>query len=255
VSTVSLTSVDALPEEPGWLRPLARRAAAFDPGDLAFKLGRPAGLAGSPRRSAVLVLFGQAAGGDPDLLFVERAKTLRSHPGQPAFPGGKIDPGETAVQTALREAVEETGLEPGGVEVFGVLPELYLMPTDFLVTPVLAWWRAPSEVRVVDPREVASVRRIPVPELTDPANRFMVGHPSGRSGPGFAAGELLIWGFTAMLLDGVLRLGAWERPWDQTRTEPLPEEVVALSLRGRAVPPGGVTTAGPVDGSGNGENE
>jgi 8-oxo-dGTP pyrophosphatase MutT (NUDIX family) len=255
VSVDDVMGPDGLPDRPDWLRPLAKRAAAFDPGDLAFRLARPDGMDGEPRRSAVLVLFGQTPGGEPDLLFVERAKTLRSHPGQPAFPGGKIDPGETAVQTALREANEETDLDPGGVDVFGVLPELYLMPTDFLVTPVLAWWREPSEVRVVDPGEIASVRRIPVSELTDPVNRFMVGHPSGRFGPGFSAGDLLIWGFTAMLLDGVLRLGGWERSWDRARTEPLPEEVVALSLRGRMVPPGGVSTAGPVDGSGTGENE
>jgi hypothetical protein len=57
-----------------------------------------------------------------------------------------------------------------------------------------------------------------------------------------------------MLLDGVLRLGGWELPWDRERTEPLPEEVVALSYRGRVVPPGGVSTPGPVGGPGKGEN-
>ena len=254
-------------EVPEWLRPLAKAVA--DGGDASTDNTvagprRAQGAAGEPRRSAVLVLFSAGAAVDaddpdapvdPDLLFIERAKTLRNHPGQPAFPGGKVDPGESAVQTALREAWEETNLDPDGVVVFGVLPELYLPPTDFLVTPVLGWWRTPSPVRVRDPRETASVRRIPVSELTDPANRFRVLHPSGFSGPAFAAGSLLIWGFTASLLDGVLRIGGWEREWDATRMEPLPDEVIRLARQGRMAPAGGVPAMQPADGPATGQDK
>lgn len=241
-------ALDGLPD---WLLPLAKAVGEIESADQAIgprRVERRAPDAvGEARRSAVLILFGEAEGAAspaPDLLFVERAKTLRSHPGQPAFPGGKIDPGESPAQTALREAEEETGLDPSGVQVFGVLPELYLTPSDFFVTPILGWWRTPSEVRVRDVREVASVRRIPVSELADPARRVTVVHPSGFVGPAFHAGSLLIWGFTAALLDGVLRLGGWEREWDRTRTEPLPPEVLALARRGRPAP-GAVSSAGP----------
>jgi 8-oxo-dGTP pyrophosphatase MutT (NUDIX family) len=260
--------LDGLPE---WLLPLAKAVADIETADQAVGgrgvERRSPDAAGQARRSAVLILFGEAAAEGPDLLFVERAKTLRSHPGQPAFPGGKIDPGESPVETALREAEEETALEPAGVQVFGTLPELYLTPSDFLVTPVLGWWRSPSEVRVRDLREVASVRRIPVSELADPANRVTVVHPSGFVGPAFLAGSLLIWGFTAGLLDGVLRFGGWEREWDRSRTHPLPEEVVALARRSRLAAAGpeaagipaaasrsGLDALGPLDGSAAGEN-
>ena len=74
------------------------------------------------RRGAVLMLFGEGADGEADLLLTERAHHMRSHPGQVSFPGGSVDPGETAVEAALREAEEETGLDPTGVEVFAELP-------------------------------------------------------------------------------------------------------------------------------------
>ncbi|WP_344655984.1 CoA pyrophosphatase [Catenulispora subtropica] len=230
---MGLQITDALP---AWLLPLARAVETGEGLGPGFR--RPEELGGVPRRSAVLILFGEHPVDGPDVLFVERAKTLRNHPGQPAFPGGKVDPGEGPVATALREANEETDLDPAGVRVFGILPDQYVWPSDFLVTPVLGWWHTPSPVRVRDTREVASVARIAVSDLVDPANRLRMSHPSGRSGPAFEAGSLLIWGFTAALLDGVLRAGGWERPWDTERIVPLPQEVLALAVRDVAAPGG-----------------
>ena len=62
---------------------------------------------------------------------------------------------------------------------------------------------------------------IPV-ALADPANRFRVRHPSGHIGPGFEVDGVFVWGFTAGLLDAVLRLGGWERDWDHTRDRDVP---------------------------------
>jgi 8-oxo-dGTP pyrophosphatase MutT (NUDIX family) len=182
---------------------------------------------GHLRRSAVLMLFGgpseQDPEGGPDVLLTERAATLRSHAGQVAFPGGAIDAADTGPSAAaLREAREETGLDPLGVEVAGHLPDLYLPVSDFAVTPVLAWWRRPSPVQVVDRGEVARVVRVPVAELLDPANRFRAVHPSGFTGPAFRARGLFVWGFTAGLLDRVFHLSGWERPWDRERLEDVP---------------------------------
>jgi 8-oxo-dGTP pyrophosphatase MutT (NUDIX family) len=200
------------------LQPLAKAAAEVTPEQLSRFLPPDDG----GRASAVLILLGEGADG-PDLLLIERAADMRSHAGQPAFPGGAIDPGDDGpVAAALREAQEETGLDPAGVDVFATLPELWLPPSGFVVTPVLGWWREPSAVHAAEPAEVAAVHRVPVAELTDPANRLRVTHPSGYVGAAFEVRGMLVWGFTAGLLDRLLDLAGWERPWDFGRTRPLP---------------------------------
>lgn len=213
----------ALPE---WLRPLAAAAAGVRPEELSHFLPPADG----GRASAVLMLFGEATPGSgwagAEVLLIERAHDMRSHAGQVAFPGGAVDPGDDGVvAAALREAVEETGLDPSGVEVFGTLPALFLPVSDFVVTPVLGWWRTPSPVSALDPAEVASVHRVPLADLLDPANRFRVRHPAGYIGPAFGVAGLLVWGFTAGLLDRMLRLAGWELPWDPDRVEELPESM------------------------------
>ncbi len=132
----------------------------------------------------MLVLFAEGPAG-PDVLLIQRSAGLRKHAGQTAFPGGAIDAGDSSpVAAALREAAEETGLDPAGVEVVGVLPELFVARSGFRVMPVLAWWWHPSPVGPGDPVEVAAVARVPLAELADPANRFTVRHPSGLGRPG-----------------------------------------------------------------------
>jgi len=197
---------------PAWLEPVRDVARHVRPEDLSRILPPPEG----GRESAVLVLFGEAADG-PDLLLIQRASTVSSHAGQPAFPGGAVDPDDVdVVAAALREAEEETGVDPSGVDVFATLPALWLAPSGFVVTPVLGWWRTSSPVGVVDPGEVESVVRVPLDELLDPLNRCSVRHPSGYVGPGFAVRGMLVWGFTAGLLSRLLALAGLERPWDET---------------------------------------
>jgi 8-oxo-dGTP pyrophosphatase MutT (NUDIX family) len=203
-------------EAPGWLRDLAAAAAVMEVPPLV----RPPAVGG--RRSAVLVLFGAGRDG-PDLLYIQRNEGLRRHAGQPAFPGGKIEDGdEGPVGAALREAAEETGLDPAGVEVLATLPELFIVRSQFRVVPVLAWWRTPCAVRPVDTGEVAAVERISLADLADPGNRVMLRFPGGHSGPGFRMGEMLIWGFTGLLTDRLLALGGLERPWDVNEIRELP---------------------------------
>jgi 8-oxo-dGTP pyrophosphatase MutT (NUDIX family) len=218
---------------PGWMRDLASAAATMAvPAEL-----RPP--PGGGRRSAILVLFGPGAdrASDPDLLLVQRSQSLRRHAGQPAFPGGVIDPGDDGpVGAALREAAEETGVDPSGVDVLGVLPDLYISRTGFQVSPVLAWWRAPVPVAPGDPAEIASVARVPVAELADPARRLMIRYPNGGAGQAFRSGPMLIWGFTAYLISVLLRLGGWERPWEDRQVIELGpgEQLTGIDLPIRA---------------------
>jgi 8-oxo-dGTP pyrophosphatase MutT (NUDIX family) len=206
---------------PLWLQPIHEGAESITVQELTGFM--PPGDA-QPRRGAVLMLFGEGASG-PDLLLTERAHHMRSHPGQVSFPGGSLDDGETAVEAALREGWEETGLDPEGVDVFAQLPELWLPPSNFAVTPVLGWWRAPSPVSAVDPDEVHAVFREPISELLDPSHRLSVRHPSGWVGPAFVIGDdkdVILWGFTAGIISRLFDHVGWSVPWDQTRVRDLP---------------------------------
>jgi len=203
---------------PAWLRRLVEEAGSVLPATIArFTPSQRGG-----RAAAVLLLFGNGPDG-PDVLLIERAATLRQHAGQPAFPGGAVDPTDDGpAATALREATEEVGLDPAGVEVVALLPDLYLGVTDFLITPVVGWWRTRGPVGVADPGEVARVEAVPLAELADPANRHYVRHPSGYLSLAFSVRGMIVWGFTAIVLDGMLTLGGWARDWDQTDIRDLP---------------------------------
>ena len=225
---------------PEWLRPLVdalphvtgEQLSRFTPPDT------------GGRHSAVLVLFGEGPSG-PDVLLIERGHTLRSHAGQPAFPGGALDPddgdpaGDGPVAAALREAEEEVGLHRSGVEVLGLLPPAHVAVSGFDVTTVVAWWREPAPLTALDVREVASAPVVPVAVLTDPARRASVRHPSGYTGPAFEVPGHLIWGLTAHLLDGVLDLGGWQRPWDRRREVPIPARYLAPRREPDRPDPGG----------------
>lgn len=200
---------------PAWLRPIAQGMVGVDAETLSPRTPTPPRWA---RRSAVLMLFGEGDQG-PDLLLTERAHSMRSHAGQIAFPGGAVDSGDDGpADTALREAHEEVGVDPAGIDVFGQLPALWLPPSNFSVVTVLGWWRQPCSIDNVEPAEVESAFRTRIADLVDPANRFSVRHPSGWVGPAFSVSNgLTLWGFTAGVVSRLFEHVGWEREWDRSR--------------------------------------
>ncbi len=230
---------------PGWLAPVVEAASTITVHELT-RFMPPEG--SDPRRGAVLMVFADrhADPSDPvpgpddlahrgQLLLTERAHHMRSHPGQVSFPGGSIDAGETAEQAALREAYEEIGLEPSEVEVFGELPELWLPPSNFAVTPILGYWREPGEVRIASPDEVHEIHHVAIVDLLDPDNRINVRHPSGWTGPGFLIGrerDVILWGFTAGIIARLFSYLGWGEDWDRARVRDLPDHMLQGVLRG-----------------------
>jgi 8-oxo-dGTP pyrophosphatase MutT (NUDIX family) len=190
------------------------------------------------RRGAVLMVFADrhddvTAPDDlahrGELLLTERAHHMRSHPGQVSFPGGSLDEGETPREAALREAYEEIGLVPAEIEVFGELPELWLPPSNFAVTPILGYWRERGDVRVESPDEVHAIHHVSIAELLDPEHRINVRHPSGWTGPGFLIGadkDVILWGFTAGIIARLFDFLGWSDDWDRARVRDLPDHML-----------------------------
>lgn len=208
---------------PKWLRSLRERLDADVP-EWFIEHAPPS----NPHRSsAVLVLFGAGADGETRLVLTERAHHLRSHAAQVVFPGGHVDPGETAIQAALRESTEEIGLDPHSVEIACSLPGVYLTPAHTEYVPVLGWWHSPHPVGVVDPDEVRHIVVPTVADLADARNRFTATAPGGYSGPGFRVDDLIVWGVTAELLQAVLDLAGLSQPWDPSVSHPLPDRLLA----------------------------
>ena len=186
-----------LPPPPAWLRPERL------PDGLPFERLAPPPDA---RPAAALVLIYPGADGEAHLVLTERVEYGSDHhSGEVSLPGGKADPGDAdAVATALREAEEEVGLDPvaAGVEVIGHLDALWIPPSNFLVTPIVAV-AARRPAFVPEPREVAAILEVPVaaflpdvvPTIVDPDPR---GRPL-RYGAYMVEGRI-VWGATAAIL-------------------------------------------------------
>ncbi|MFF0541720.1 NUDIX hydrolase [Nocardia thailandica] len=228
---------------PAWLHGALDVSSPYAGDTLASSraLRRAMTMTGKPRQAAVLVLFGGAFEGDPaapgglpadaDVLLTQRASTMRQHRGQVAFPGGGVEEGDDVpVGTALREAVEETGLDPAGVQPLALLPTLFVPPSKFDVTPVIAYWREPSAVRVVDEGETERVVRVRLSELLDPAHRFMVRGSLGYQSPAFQVDGMLVWGLTGGILAGICKSAGWEREWDRDDVRDLESSLAAVGM-------------------------
>lgn len=228
-----MTATDPLRPQagPAWLSPLVENLHQVPQAyrrrvspELVAALNRPE--TGASRDAAVLVLFSgphadHPAGRVPDeadLLLTVRAGTLRHHAGQAAFPGGAADPGDSGpVHTAMREANEETGVDPARLHPLAEMERIFIPPSGFHVVPVLAYSPDPGPVAVVNESETAAVARVPLHAFVNPRNRLMVYRSdAGRrfAGPAFLLNDMLVWGFTGHVISAMLDVAGWAQPWD-----------------------------------------
>lgn len=146
----------------------------------------------------------------PGFLLIHRPSNMRSHPGQVAFPGGKIDPGEDAVEAALREAHEELGIPASDVTVIGT-SDVYRTGSGYAITPVIAV--VPPDIELSpSPTEVAAWFEAPVDFVFDPGNHTL--HSGFWQGQERRYTEILwqehrIWGVTAGIISNLARRIAW----------------------------------------------
>ncbi|MGL4306585.1 MAG: NUDIX hydrolase [Mycobacteriaceae bacterium] len=234
---------------PPWLAQLTRDAEQVGAdvrrrGGSVWKLIAEKGFA-NPRPAAVLVLFSGSFEADPDwpggvpedaeLLLTQRASTLRHHGGQIAFPGGVTDPDDDGpIGTALREAQEETAVDPAIISPLATMGKFLIPPSGFDVTPVLAYTQNPGAVRVVDPGETQRVVRVPLRQLLDPQNRLMVRKSVFYKGPAFAVDSMLVWGFTGGILASLISISGWERQWNQDNIHDLDDALARFHVSGRS---------------------
>ena len=160
------------------------------------------------RPAAVLIAVTDRA--EPGVLLTHRPETMTWHPGQVAFPGGKLEPGEDPVAAALREAHEELAIDPANVRIVGA-SDSFVTGSGFQLTPVLGL--VPPDMTIVpDPREVASWFEAPLRFVLDQANHVRkVGLFRGHERP-YTEIEWQghrIWGITAAILSNLSHRMAW----------------------------------------------
>ena len=167
-------------------------------------------LQGVERFTPAAVLIAMTEREQPGFFFLHRPSNMRAHAGQIAFPGGRVDPGETAIEAALREAWEEMGIRPEDVRVVGTT-DLYRTGSGYEITPVLGI--VPPDIRIdPNPAEVSQWFEAPVDFVLDPANQVQktIEH-EGRRHPfveidwqGHA-----IWGATGAILHNLAARLRW----------------------------------------------
>lgn len=217
-------NVELRPQEaPAWMHQLIERCA-----------GRPSQPPAKnvTKEAAVLVLItgdrtARTVPDDAGILITHRSPTMRSHAGQMAFPGGRVDPGDVnAVDCALREAWEETGLDRMSVTPLAQLESAHVRTNTNPVHPVLAYWNEPAELVAASLEETDDVYVAPIGDLLNPANRLTVKF-LGYRGPAFRSNGYLIWGFTATIIDATLAAAGWELPWERSAATGLRGELAA----------------------------
>ena len=156
-----------------------------------------------PRQSAVAILLFEN-NNHTECILIQRVEYKGTHSAQIAFPGGKLEEGETLREAALRETHEEIGIHHSDIELIGELSLLYIPPSNFMVTPFLGILEK-EPVYIPDPREVAEVFSFPVNNLIDikdiPTTQISLSNGLKLQTPYFNINNKIVWGATAAMLN------------------------------------------------------
>ena len=161
-----------------------------------------------PRQSAVTVLLFEK-NRQVECVLIQRPEYEGTHSAQVAFPGGKLEKGETLKQAALRETFEEIGVEDSQIEIIGQLSQLYIPPSNFMVYPYVGILKEEPNYKI-DEREVAEVFSFPVSELVNleniPSTEIKLSNGLKLKTPYFDIKNKIVWGATAAMLNELRRL-------------------------------------------------
>lgn len=156
-----------------------------------------------PRPGSVLILLFEE-GGRIKFPLIKRPEYLGAHSAQISLPGGKAEPDESPIDTALREGEEEIGVPSHLVNVIGTLSPFFVIPSNFMVTPVVGYI---SQVPgfVPDDREVERIITMDIAELTDTQaireKEILAAGRFNMRAPHFLVDNEVVWGATAMMLN------------------------------------------------------
>jgi 8-oxo-dGTP pyrophosphatase MutT (NUDIX family) len=202
---------------PEWLNIFTQLHTQIGSDDFLYNIRPKSNDIATSKRGAVLILLHDGAR-SPEVLITLRSAELRSHSGQPSFPGGALEIDESARDAALRESEEEVGIKRESIELLFELPELFIPPSNFLVTPILGYWRDPHKLTPQVSSEVVRAEFISLEELAHPTNRIMLRHRNGYRGPAFDVAGMRIWGFTGGILDRLIYHAGFEQEWNREKT-------------------------------------
>lgn len=156
-----------------------------------------------PKPGSVLILL-YPDRGEIKFPLTKRPEYLGAHSGQVSFPGGKAEAGETPIETALREGEEEIGIRPGDIEILGTLSDFFVIPSNFLVTPVVGIQRS-RPVFSPDPIEVVRVLEGTLSHIIRDDAVAVKDITAARiynlRAPHFLIEDEVVWGATAMMLN------------------------------------------------------
>lgn len=153
---------------------------------------------GVKNSSVLLLLFEEDA--ELKILLIKRPAHMKHHAGQIALPGGRIEAGETDIETALRETYEEIGIIKDKIEILGKLSGFYVEVSRFQIWPIVGWLNSKPVLRI-NPDEVEKVMSFPIAKFTPPYEEIQMETLTGKlEVPCVKFAKEIIWGATAMIL-------------------------------------------------------